>query len=92
MEAAVKSDKRLRNKTAKGLDHFYLGLQTRLLLKRDQKCDQAKTKALELFSQYFVVSSRAQKKINLDFSLEQLRSLPLKWLILFQNETQGTRL
>ena len=102
MEAAVKSDKRLRNKTAKGLDHFYLGLlakrkilrggETRLLLERDQKGDQAKSKALELFSQYFVVSSRAQKKINLDFSLEQLRSLPLKWLILFQNETQGTRL
>ena len=102
MEAAVKSDKRLRDKAAKGLDHFYLGLfakrkilregETRLLLKRDQKCDQAKSKALELFSQYFVVSSRAQKKINLDFSLEQLRSLPLKWLILFQNETQGTRL
>ena len=72
MEAAVKSDKRLRNKTAKGLDHFYLGLlakrkilrggETRLLLKRDQKRDQAKSKALELFSQYFVVSSRAQKK------------------------------
>ena len=71
MEAAVKSDKRLRNKAAKGLDHFYLGLlakrkilregETRLLLKRDQKCDQAKSKALELFSQYFVVSSRAQK-------------------------------
>ena len=72
MEAAVKSDKRLRNKTAKGLDHFYLGLlakrkilrggETRLLLKRDPKRDQAKSKALELFSQYFVVSSRAQKK------------------------------
>ena len=63
-----------------------------MLLERDQKRDQAKSKALELFSQYFVVSSRAQKKINLDFSLEQLRSLPLKWLILFQNERQDTRL
>ena len=72
MEAAVKSDKRLHNKTAKGGDHFYLGLlakrkilrggETRLLLERDQKRDQAKSKALELFSQYFVVSSRAQKK------------------------------
>ena len=72
MEAAVKSDKRLRNRTAKGLDHFYVGLlanrkilrggETRLLLKRDQKRDQAKSKALELFLQYFVVSSRAQKK------------------------------
>ena len=81
VEAAVKSDKRLRNKTAKGLDHFYLGLlakrkilrggETRLLLERDQKRDQAKSKDLELFSQYFVVSSRAQKNINLDFSLEQ---------------------
>ena len=35
------------------------GGETRLLLERDQKRDQAKSKALELFSQYFVVSSRA---------------------------------
>ena len=51
--------------------------ETRLLLERDQQRDQAKSKAL----------SRAQlRHINLDFSLEQPRWLPLGWLILRQTK------
>ena len=59
---------------------FYQGWgggETRLLLERDQQRDQAKSKAL----------SRAQlRNINLDFSLEQPRWLPLEWLILRQTK------
>ena len=53
-----------------------------MLLERDQQRDQAKGKAL----------SRAQlRNINLDFSLEEPRWLPLGWLILRQTK-RGTRL
>ena len=57
------------------------GGETKWLLERDQKRDQAKKQSLKI-----------TRNINLDFSLEQLRWLPRKWLILRQNETQGTRL
>ena len=50
-----------------------------------------KSKALKSFYGKFCRQS-STRNINLDFSLEQLRWLPLKWLILRQNETQGTRL
>ena len=67
MEAAVKSDKRLRKKTTKGGDGFYLGrlAERKMLTKREEG------------RQYFVVNSRAQKN-NLDFSLEQLRCFKTK--------------
>ena len=51
VEAAVKSDKRLRNKTAKGGDNFYLGLlaESRILTKREegrQGCSWSVTKSV----------------------------------------------
>ena len=45
------------------------GGETRLLLERDQKRDQAKGKALEIFPKHFVVKS-STKNVNLDFPLE----------------------
>ena len=67
------------------------GGETRLLLERDQKRDQAKKQSLRIFFGKFCRHS-STRNISLDLSLEQLRWLPLKWLILRQNETQGTRL
>ena len=51
VEAAVKSDKRLRNKTAKGGDDFYLGLlaERKVLTKREegrQGCSWSVTKSV----------------------------------------------
>ena len=51
VEAAVKSDKRLRNKTAKGGDDFYLGLlaERKILTKREegrQGCSWSVTKSV----------------------------------------------
>ena len=57
-----------------------------LLLGRDQKRDQAKSKALEISSAKFC-HQLSTRKINLDFSLEQTNWLKLKWLILSVNET-----
>ena len=59
------------------------GGETRLLLKRDQKRDQAKGKALVFFSKN-VCRYSSTTNVNLDFPLEQLRLFPLK--------TQGTGL
>ena len=50
-----------------------------------------KNKALDISFAKFCRQS-STRKINLDFSLEQTYSLPLKCLILHQNETQGTHL
>ena len=65
------------------------GGETRLILERDQKRDQAKKQSLKIFFGKFC-SQSSTRNINLDFSLDQLRWLPLKWFILRQNETQGT--
>ena len=51
--------------------------ETRLLLERDQKRDQAKSKALEISSSKFC-HQLSTRKINLDFSLEQTRWLNIK--------------
>ena len=60
--------------------------ETRLLLERDQKRDQAKSKGLEI-SFANCCHQLSTRTINPDFSLEQTHWLPLKWLILRQNET-----
>ena len=60
--------------------------ETRLLLERDQKRDQAKSKGLEISSAN-CCHQLSTRTINPDFSLEQTHWLPLKWLILRQNET-----
>ena len=65
--------------------------ETRLLLRRNQKRDQRKSKALEIVFAKFCRQS-STRKINLDFSFEQICWLPLNWLILRQNEMQGTLL
>ena len=104
VEAAVKSDKRPHNKTAKGGDDFYLGfLPSAKFWPSGRRGDKvapgarpkawsSKKQSLRIVCAIFCRQQSSTKKINLDFSLEQLRWLPLKWLILFQNETQGTRL
>ena len=65
--------------------------ETRLPLRRNQKCDQRKSKALEIVFAKFCRQS-STRKINLDSSFEQICWLPLNWLILRQNEMQGTLL
>ena len=56
------------------------------------KAWSSKKQSLRIVFAIFRRQQSSTKNINLDFSLEQLRWLPLKWLIVFQNETQGTRL
>ena len=51
--------------------------ETRLLLERDQKRDQAKSETLEISSAKFC-HQLSTRKINLDFSLEQTRWLNIK--------------
>ena len=63
---------------------------SRFLHECDQKRDQTKSKALERYFRKFRRNSKT-RNVNLYFFLfEQLRWLPLKWLILRQNETQHT--
>ena len=73
------------NSTVKLLTRSGRG-ETRLLLERDQKHDQAKSRALEISFAKFC-HQLSTRKINLDFSLEQTDWLKLKWLILRPNET-----
>ena len=53
--------------------------ETRLLLERDQKRDQGKSKALEISSSKFC-HQLSKGKMNLDFSLEQTRWLNMKMI------------
>ena len=75
--------------------------QKRLFLECDQRRDQAIIKALKIYFRKFCRKSKT-RNFNLDFYLNNsdgscpvpllFFSLPLKWLILRQNETQRTRL
>ena len=104
VEAAVKSDKRFCNRTARGGDDFYQdflpsakfwpsgGRGDKVAPGAWPKAWSSKKQSLRIVCAIFCRQQSSTKKINLDFSLEQLRWLLLKWLILFQKETQGTRL
>ena len=67
------------------------GGETRSHRESDQKRDQAKSKALEIYFRTFCRKLNT-KKLQSTVLLEQLRWLPLKWLILRQNETQRSYL
>ena len=67
------------------------GGETRLLLERDQKRDQAKKQSLKIFF-WQILSSVEHKKHRSRFFTRPTPLVALKWLILRQNETQGTRL
>ena len=67
------------------------GGETRSYRESDQKRDQAKSKALEIYFRTFCPKSNT-KKLQSTVLLAQLRWLALKWLILRQNETQRSYL
>ena len=67
------------------------GGETRSYRESDQKLDQAKSKALEIYFRTFCRKSNT-KKLQSRVLLEEMCWLPLKWLILCQNETQRSYL